>query len=922
MEHAGPLHGTLDASGLSGVCWKLPLSSCPPFEHTTGEFVETETFRSLVEFLKRSSPGGGDASVCICIDSPGMGKTRTVGQAAAATRSPYVRFNPAAGSLRTAKEHINTALRALAETAAGGVVPPADAERVGVSAWTEALAARLGRCERGLRTACRDVGLGAECGVEFSSDSASARASFDAAVDRLLATVDDATPISAAAGHDGWAAGAAVVLHFDEIQKLLPAGVDFPPATSRQPPRALAPAEYQPYLLVWFAAALDACARHPRLKPCITGIGVDCLGAVRAGSGLQPWPLPALPHFTPLLVQELLLRYLHFDDPHDLVCIASAIQGCPRAVQFFLLALHRNSVAVAAGRVGCSHSWHAAVDAGYALWSGSGHCSTLRGRAGHAAAVEEALLSVCYPDELGSGIVTAEGVPAAVFDLTDVPRAWVEAANCGMIRLRGDGGKVAALPAHPYLSRYIRTKCSGFLLDTSDCIGLAVRARASPLGRGATGRGNAFELAVAAELCQPSSPLLWRILTTDALKPLGLRPRIRPGAGVLPGATSDDLKPTPEPDCVLLLYSGPSATTWSDIAVPIYVASGDPDWLLINVIAAAADPPVGAASGACAGVDAPVPISHAMPTDKNKPQCSQQWTARKCSSLSPHLRSANYRCLVTLPAPTSASDTPDKATEASVACDAGEGDASCAAQGHHVGLLVATNAVLADAVLDLLGVLHSGGGRCEELPPRQGLLQLSAQLDLRRRAACSQARRLGLTTMPHELARRSAHAAVANSPAAEDAGAVSIGGAGSAVAALHPARAVVAAAATAEPVAVPFDHAEARRAVEDAIVEMADWAVTETSNISERCSDWTPGHCVVVSQELMLQVLAWLQPAARAAPAEIEVRHTRVRLTLLLVAVRKLHATAAGPPAQLLQLTAAVAALQRALCFFNEPAGV
>jgi hypothetical protein len=592
-------------------------------------------------------------------------------------------------------------------------------------------------------------------------------------------------------------------------------------------------------------------------------------------------------------VQELLLRFLHFDDPGELACIAAAIQGCPRAVQFFLLALHRRSVAVSQGRADCFTPWQAAVDEGFSLWSGSGHNSTLRGRAEHAAAVQEALLAVCCPDDLGAGSVTAEGVPAAVFELTDVPRAWVEAANCGMIRLRGDAGRVAALPAHPFLSRYIRTRCSGFLVDTSDCIGLAVRARAFPWDRWAAGCGDDFRFALAAELCQPSSPLLWRILTTDALKPLRLRPRIRPGAGVMPFATSADLKLTPNLDCVQLLHSGSGATTWGDIAVATYGSSGGPGWLIVNVIVAAADPP----DGAGADADASVPILRGEP----------------------HLRPTKYRCLVALPAPASAGDAPIKAAKAIEMCTAGEGDAPCAAEGRHTGLLLATN-----AVLGLSSVLHSESGGCEEMPPRQWLLQLSAQLDLRRqRAACTVVRRLGLTTMPHDLAQRSAHAAVANSPTAADTivpSAAGIGGAGSAAAALDPTRAVAAAAAAAGTVAVAIDRAEAVRAVEDAIAAMADWAVSETF-LPEHSSDWTPGHCVIVSRELMLQVLAWLQPTA-LAPAEDKVRHIRVRLTLLLVAMRNLHATAAGPPARLPDLTAAVVALQRAVRFLNESASV
>jgi len=147
----------------------------------------------------------------------------------------------------------------------------------------------------------------------------------------------------------------------------------------------------------------------------------------------------------------------------------------------------------------------------------------------HTAAVMEALLAVTFPTESGGTRVVFDNANAAVFPAASIPASWRAASQAGMLRM-SDVGRyhVVVFPPFPFLEASIST-LGARGTTISHFIHLVMQSAEVLQLEGAFGLGKVSKLALAMELCMPSSALSLAIAGCPELAPLGLTPMSRPG---------------------------------------------------------------------------------------------------------------------------------------------------------------------------------------------------------------------------------------------------------------------------------------------------------------------------------------------------------------------------------------------------------
>lgn len=565
--------------GVRGVQLTLPPGTLPPFEFTTGVFVDTATSDSLRLFF--SSDDIMDPTAALCLDAPGMGKTTTVERAAEAAGAVYIRFS-AMGIMSSALHQTRVQLDAAAADG-GGKVDGATAEGIGLRVWKLALVACMARALEGLAKKRRMLGLCDGNGVDFSVPSADIPKTFEDARGALLRAV------KAGAGDGGdWLENAAVVLHFDEIQRVLPEVQSR--ICDRHPPAPATPADCLQYSLVWFSSAMLEMCVGGRIRPCMTGIGVSAAFSLRLDSAIKLWPLAPLPYFSARYVKQVLSTFVRFDEPDDLETVVRGVSGCPRAVQHVLLVIRLRAEAIVRGDDVPPISCVQLVSIAYSSWRCSGVSVFLRGHAEHLSAAEEAFLCVCYPAVWDAKAETVDdGVPVATLPAASVKQSWRNAAYVGVLRLRISGDVASVFPPYPFLEQYIRS-LGPQRLAMSDCIELVQCARTFPSASGAMGRGKAFEFAVALELCLAGNVLLRAMLQCEQLRMLGLTPLSNDVMSLrrFDSPSIGDVRPE-----VLLVSDGSAQAKPGDVAVPVTVHAplSEPAWLIVEVKSSTAQDP-------------------------------------------------------------------------------------------------------------------------------------------------------------------------------------------------------------------------------------------------------------------------------------------------------------------------------------------
>lgn len=573
MAAASPL----PPCGVHGVRLILPLGALPPFEFTTGVFVNTATSASLRQFF--SSDTIMDPTAALCLDAPGMGKTTTVERAADAAGAVYLRFS-AMGIVSSALHQTRVLLDAAAVNG-GGLVEGATAEGIGLRVWKLALVACMARCRDGLATRRRMLRLCDGNGVDFEVPSADVQKNFEGARDALLRAVE----AGACDGGD-WLKNAVVVLHFDEIQRVLPELQSR--ICDRRPPAPATPADCMQYSLVWLSSAMFEMCVGGRIRPCMTGIGVSAAFSLRLDSAIKLWPLEPLPYFSARYVKQVLAAFVQFDEAADLDTVVCGVSGCPRAVQHLLLVIRLRAEALMRGEVLSPISCIQLVPIAYNSWRRSGVSLFLRGHAEHLRAAEEAFLCVCNPAAWEANAETADDdVPVATLPAASVKQSWRDAAFEGVLRLRISGEVATLFPPYPFLERYIRS-LGPQRLAMCDCIELVQRARRFPIASGAMGRGKAFEFAVALELCLAGNVLLRAMLQCEQLHALGLSPLSK---DVMPLRTFDSPSIEAVRQEVLIVSDGSAHVKPGDVAVPVIDPRSGPAWLVVEVKSSTADDP-------------------------------------------------------------------------------------------------------------------------------------------------------------------------------------------------------------------------------------------------------------------------------------------------------------------------------------------
>jgi hypothetical protein len=556
-------------------------------------FIPTANYVSLREFFSSTLT---DPTAAMCLDAPGMGKTTTPERAAADSGAIYIRFS-ATGIVSSALHQLRSLLEAAAVAGAvgsvgasvgritrasasldRGTVDGQAAERMGIKVWKLALVACMDRCREHLEeNQSRSAGLYDGNGTNFDIRDENVQGLFDGARAALEgAVLGGATDrVSTTC----WRKGAPVVVHFDEIQSLLPE----PPnhdVSGRYPPIPSSPDKCLRYCLVWFSSALREMCLGGRIRPCITGISVDAAESFYLDSGIKLWPLAPLPYFSEKYATQVLIKFLRFDRIAELELFARGVAGCPRAVQHGLLVAKERAQAVLRGETVSAITCREYVVMAYHSWRGSGVSCFLRGNAAHLPAAEEALLCVCFPAGWHAVASTEEDVPIATISVKKLPLSWREAAHVGVLRLRVAKATATVFPPFPFLERYIRS-LGQQRLATENCIDLVQRARAMPASSGAKGRGKVFEFGVALELCLPGSPLLRSILNCEQLHPLKLRPYSRSVMSLRAFALVREIGAV----CAEVMVVSDSSTESKpgDILVPVVLADGTPTWLVLEL---------------------------------------------------------------------------------------------------------------------------------------------------------------------------------------------------------------------------------------------------------------------------------------------------------------------------------------------------
>ena len=192
------------------------------------------------------------------------------------------------------------------------------------------------------------------------------------------------------------------------------------------------------------------------------------------------------------------------------------IVGSPRAVQHALRVMKIRAEALACGEVVPRIDVNEFLDRAYKAWREAGGSSWLTADNANAVAAEEAFLCTCYPSAWSATPAMVDDIHVAEMLTRDVPVEWLAAAQADALRLRVVYEITTVLPPFPFQERYIRSLGMRRLCMT-DCISLVQSVRTMALASGAMGRGKAFELAVALELCLPTSALLRAILECSAL---------------------------------------------------------------------------------------------------------------------------------------------------------------------------------------------------------------------------------------------------------------------------------------------------------------------------------------------------------------------------------------------------------------------
>lgn len=539
------------------------------FSVSTGAFIETGAFAAVCDFLRDD---GSDPHVYVCLDAPGMGKTRTVQEAAARCGAVYVCFPAGRGLLSNAVHRLRGALE---EVAAGnaGLVEPAVAEKIAMHTWRVALTA----CVRHTATAIEHgsqqrIGTVHRDDIDWRGDegSGSVEDELAAAHARLMAAATAHAPGTKC-----------VLLHFDEIQAMVRDPAVDGRVQQHAPTTPVPPVECLRYVLVWFSAALHQVLQNSFIKPVITGISVDADDSLRFDSGMKKWPNVPLPYFTPAQAAHVLRSHVEFDDDALLQEVAQGAQGCPRAVQYVLLALLDRALDTLRGGSPSEH-WTAQELLGAAIsaWRTSGRGSFLRAAEEHARTARNALLAVLFPSPQHATRAVIDDIPVACLPVAVVPREWRDAAHVGVLRLRVSGdGNVVLFPPYPFLEAYLQ-HVSLRNFHVQDCIHLATSAYALSLTSGHFGRGKVFELAVALELCDPSSPLLLSVVQQPQLAgfaPLPSFCKLRSFASIsdLPSHEQLQGESFKQHPCVFVVMDGSMHARPCDIALPVsYVDSG------------------------------------------------------------------------------------------------------------------------------------------------------------------------------------------------------------------------------------------------------------------------------------------------------------------------------------------------------------
>jgi hypothetical protein len=465
--------------GRPDVRWKSDSAAALHFETTTGAFLETDASLSAAEYLITPHDGGLGGCVYVCLDAPGMGKTMTVRQAAVSKRCLHVLLQCGTGIMASTVNKIPQLLQELAIEESGkldGVV----ARITVVKAWKAAMAKVLQMAAHHLaEKPNKQIGLLEANGVDWKlfKDSSD-----------IDACVNEAKSVLEHHMSEHWSGEQCFVLHIDEIQALI--------HTPVKPVGPYTPKEWIEHMYVWFIQALHEVCSSDRYKLCLTGISGKENDAIRLDSGIKRWAAPPLPHFSQSLTKQLLEKLLHFDDPSVCDQLAAGCHGCPRAVQYVLLVIKRQT----------SH-WEveSLLKQARGVWMGAAHHSYLAGTDANASVAHEALLVTLFPEHANAQAHTADGVACALF-ASGVKDSWMEASRCGVIRIRQEEEGVVIFPPYPFLEAYLRRFATKLLLP-QDCVTLAQKTHVFAAAQGSKGRGKIFEFAVALELCQPTSPL-------------------------------------------------------------------------------------------------------------------------------------------------------------------------------------------------------------------------------------------------------------------------------------------------------------------------------------------------------------------------------------------------------------------------------
>lgn len=281
------------------------------------------------------------------------------------------------------------------------------------------------------------------------------------------------------------------------------------------------------HTLLWLTEAMVHVFASPAIRPCLTGIsGMDW----GTSSMLKVWAAPQLPYFSKDMVKEVLRHYVTFSDARVEDAIAAGAEGCPRAVQHVLRVLRDAACNIHGGRDGGVHTVADVLRAAQASWLSAERekYRHLWATEVHAEAVLQALLAVTLPVPAGGTRMALESAPAVAFPFDYVPAVWYGASHAGVLRLRTVGcGTVVVYPPYPFLWACI-SSLGARGTTVSHCMHLVAGSTEVLQNARLYHPGRVSQLALALELCMPSSALSLAIAACPELTPLGLTPMALP----------------------------------------------------------------------------------------------------------------------------------------------------------------------------------------------------------------------------------------------------------------------------------------------------------------------------------------------------------------------------------------------------------